>query len=241
MPVSRTKERTKSTTDIDLDFLNPQNHPLTTSKDNTNSISSEDEFLSNKSKTAPTIRTDTKTRAMAQNSMRDLMNIVNDYDTPTPNKTGQPEPNTKNALTVKDTSLWNNKNNRVTPNFKMPKYTTVDQLPGTVQRGIRKLGQDLFNSFNGASLDQIKVWSTFTNDKEDMSMVSQYVRAKGIRDDDANIDFSNVIPGYNAKVSIWNTDKNTFMFVKDKMGEYVYSWPGGRGTQLNNTSIKNLK
>ena len=119
------------------------------------------------------------------------------------------------------------------PTFN-PTWTQVRDLPGFMAQGIRALGRMVFGQFTDTPIEEVNVMAApFVNEKRDLDMMAHWIRRYGVRDDEAELDFEGVMPGYGAKTQIWNAEGYTFMLVLDEMGQYIYSWPGGRGVHLN--------
>ncbi|RYD66306.1 MAG: hypothetical protein EOP83_05405 [Verrucomicrobiaceae bacterium] len=116
-----------------------------------------------------------------------------------------------------------------------PEWHMVKHLPGYMQSGIRALGRQLFGQFTDTPIEEIQVLSTLSNDDIEVKAMFTWLKRNAVKDDDAQIKFDNSPASrYGADVQIWNAEGFTFMCVKDQMGYYVYSWPGGRGTQVGN-------
>lgn len=114
-----------------------------------------------------------------------------------------------------------------------PEWNMVKNLPGYMANPIRALGRMIFSQFTDTPIDQINVMATPINTDREVNMMAHWIRRYGIRDDEAEIDFSNIMPGYTADIQLWNSEGYTFLLVKDQMGNYIYSWPGGRGVHLD--------
>ena len=114
-----------------------------------------------------------------------------------------------------------------------PEWNMVRNLPGYMAAPIRALGRMIFSQFTDTPIDQINVMATPINTDREVNMMAHWIRRYGIRDDEAEIDFSNIMPGYTADIQLWNSEGYTFLLVKDQMGNYIYSWPGGRGVHLD--------
>lgn len=115
-----------------------------------------------------------------------------------------------------------------------PKWTMVRNLPGYMSNAIRALGRSIFGEFTDTPIEDINVMaSPMVNTQRDIDMMAHWIRRYGIRDVEAELTFDNIMPGYAADVQIWNAKGYTFMLVLDAMGNYIYSWPGGRGVHLD--------
>lgn len=120
-------------------------------------------------------------------------------------------------------------------------WTPVKKLPGYMKSAIRQLGKLVFDQFTDVPIDEIQTVTTLTNDEYEVKQLFAWIRANGIKDDTANIDFSKIMPGYEAQTQLWRTEEYTFLLVKDFAGMYVYGMEGGRGVSLDNKKHKRLK
>jgi hypothetical protein len=115
-----------------------------------------------------------------------------------------------------------------------PEWTMVRDLPGYMVGQIRALGRMVFEPFTNTPIEDINVMAApFVNTKRDLDMMAHWIRRYGIRDDEAEMKFDGIMPGYAAQTQIWNAEGYTFMLVMDHAGGYIYSWPGGRGVHLD--------
>ncbi len=112
----------------------------------------------------------------------------------------------------------------------------VRNLPGYMQQGIRMMGKQIFATVTDTPIDQIQVLANLNgkgpNSTEEIMALGGWLKQNAIQDRKFDMNFSEMMPGYNAEVAVFNSNNATFMLVKDFAGQYVYSWPGGRGTQL---------
>lgn len=114
-----------------------------------------------------------------------------------------------------------------------PEWHMVENLPNyQLKAGIRRLGRVLFNDFTDTPIDEIQVLASMIN-PNDVHVMAEWIRRHGVPDDtNVNIDFGQIMPGYRADVSLWSAEGCQFMLVRDFLGEYIYGWPGGRGTRI---------
>lgn len=66
----------------------------------------------------------------------------------------------------------------------------------------------------------------------EINAVASWLKQNAIRDMEGEIQFSEIFEGYEAEVKLYNAVGYSFLLVKDFMGNYIYSWPGGRGVHL---------
>lgn len=114
-----------------------------------------------------------------------------------------------------------------------PEWHMVKDLPGYMASAIRAMGRMVFEPFTDTPIEEIQVLSSLSNKEIEVKTVLTWLTRNAIRDDEAELTFQEILPGYAAKTQIWNTADATFMAVKDDHGIYVYGWPGGRGVAVN--------
>jgi hypothetical protein len=107
-------------------------------------------------------------------------------------------------------------------------WLKVSTLPGYLQQGIRTIGRQVFKAFTSTALEQILILANIGNgpsSKQELKAAATYAKQFGSKNKEAELVFDKGFPGYEATVSIWDTDQYTMMFVKDFAGDYVYMWP----------------
>ena len=140
---------------------------------------------------------------------------------------GVPEPTTIENLPM----VINNQLSTDGMNIE-PKWHMVNALPGYMQQGIKALGQMVFAPFTSTPIEKIQVLSTLSNEEVEVKAMMTWIKRNGVRDDEAELEFGEIMPGYSAQTQIWNADGYKFMVVKDFAGYYVYGMEDGRGTSL---------
>jgi len=104
-------------------------------------------------------------------------------------------------------------------------WVNMLDLPGNMSQTIRNLGRRVFAAFGEQDFEFIDVVSSITHDEEDLDVVSGLVRQFGVPvQKDMLIDFQDTIPGYKAHAGVWTFGTQYYMFIKDEMGEYIYTW-----------------
>lgn len=144
---------------------------------------------------------------------------------------GVPEPTTIENLPM----VINNQLSTDGMNIE-PKWHMVRNLPGYMQQGIKALGQMVFAPFTSTPIEKIQVLSTLSNEEVEVKAMMTWIKRNGVRDDEAELEFGEIMPGYSAQTQIWNADGYKFMVVKDFAGYYVYGMEDGRGTKLGGGS-----
>jgi len=122
----------------------------------------------------------------------------------------------------------------------VPEWHMVKRLPGYLRNQVRAFGRLVLSQFTDTPIEDIQTVTTLTNDEIEVRALMAWIKANGIRDDRAEMDFGQTIPGYRADVQIWNVKDYSFLLVKDFAGYYVYGWPGGRGVHLENDAPRPL-
>lgn len=156
---------------------------------------------------------------------------LHDANVPT-DDVGQPEivPTTENLPAVIHQEMVEGGGRVVEPDWHQVKH-----LPGYMQQPIRSMGRSVFRQFTNTPIEDIQVLTTLggINPERDVTGMMQWIRHHGVRDDSRVIDFSAVMPGYTADVSLWNTQNFSFLLVHDFAGYYIYGWKEGRGVHLD--------
>lgn len=177
-------------------------------------------------KTANTKATIAPLSAQGQQHLSDLMNsgLEDDIDVPVTDGFAPVTPETLPAVISKEIAEHGEE-------FS-PEWHQVKNLPGYMASAIRAMGRAVFAPFTDTPIEDIQVLSTLSNPEDDVKKMMKWVTMNGIRDDDANLKFERIMPGYSAHTVIYNTADCTFMMVSDQMGKYIYGWPGGRGVAI---------
>ena len=110
-----------------------------------------------------------------------------------------------------------------------PEFHMVRNLPGYLAAPIRQAGKAIFKAFTTVPIDEINVIANVAgqgpNEERELNAVASYLKANGIRNGEAELEFEEFIPDYKADVKFYNAHDITFMVVKDFAGGYIYSWP----------------
>jgi hypothetical protein len=124
-----------------------------------------------------------------------------------------------------DNTALANVSSEVAERIREIEWHDLKDLPGFAKQVIRNMGRQVFAAFGEIDDDDIQVLSTITHDEEDLDLVAGTVRQIGeVVVDNAIVDFKEVMPGYQAHVGVYALASDYYMFVKDEMGEYIYSW-----------------
>ena len=120
-------------------------------------------------------------------------------------------------------------------------FSQVKHLPGYLREPIRAMGRQVFKVFTNTPIEDISVLANLNgmggpNEISEINAVAGYARQHGTKDRQAELNFDQSIPGYEAEVAVFNTDETTFMLVKDFMGSYVYSWPSQHTKRLKESA-----
>lgn len=123
-------------------------------------------------------------------------------------------------------------------------WTDVNQLPGSNIAFIKKLGQQVFSSFESnfqneefkkemVTVDKVLTVashhdSPLLNEHREMNAIMHWLETVGEpivgHGDDMEVDFSNTIEGYKAQVKCYAVGNVMFKAVNDFMGRYIYAW-----------------
>lgn len=146
--------------------------------------------------------------------------------------TGETEPVTPENLPATINKALFKKEDGAAPTVRPPEWHMVKNLPGYMQQGIRAMGRMVFAPFTDTPIEKIQVMASLINER-DVRVMADFIRKNAFMDDEATMEAHDIIPGYGAQIQIWNMSGCTFMLVRDHAGEYIYGWPGGRGTDLD--------
>jgi hypothetical protein len=125
-----------------------------------------------------------------------------------------------------------------------PEWHMVKHLPGYMSKQIRTLGRKVFEPFTSTPIEQIQVLANLgggPNTDAEINVVSKHITSHGTKDTTAELEFHKVLPGYSAKIAIYNCDGATFFLVKDFAGGYIYSWPQSDSKHLNGSMPKGIE
>jgi len=110
-----------------------------------------------------------------------------------------------------------------------PKWHQVKNLPGYISKPIRAMGRQLFSMFTRTPIEKINVLATLgkqgPNEQHELNIVAAKLRDRGRRLRQAEVSMRELMPDYDAQISMFEADGYTFMMVKDFAGRYIYSWP----------------
>lgn len=115
-----------------------------------------------------------------------------------------------------------------------PKWHMVRHLPGYMREAIRAGGRAVFRQFTDTPLEDIQMITTILNPEREIQALANWIKHNGVCDDDPELDFDQVFPGYKVRPQLWNVEGYSFLLVQDHAGKYIYGWPGGRGVHLDN-------
>lgn len=116
-----------------------------------------------------------------------------------------------------------------------PEWHMVENLPGYLSKPIRAMGRQLFSMFTRTPIEKINVLADLggqgPNEHQELNAVSARLRDQGRRLRQAEVSMRDIMPDYNAQISVFEADGYTFMMVKDFAGRYIYSWPSKDSVQ----------
>lgn len=125
-----------------------------------------------------------------------------------------------------------------------PEWHMVKHLPGYMSSGIRAMGREIFKVYFDIPIEKVQILSTMTNPGYDVKKMAAIIDRYGIKEFDDKLEFPFRDPmgggQYQPLVRVYSWDGNTFMLVRDSMGEYIYAAPTGRGTSIE-TNADSLK
>lgn len=132
------------------------------------------------------------------------------------------EPNTLPAVIKDPKALY-------AKGMQKPNWLTISQLPGYMQRGIRMMGKVVFKTLTKTPLEEIHLMVNLQNggpnEAIEMNAVGNHAKENTADTRDLEMAFGEMIPGYEPKVKMYIHDDQTYLLVRDDMGDYIYSWP----------------
>jgi len=105
-----------------------------------------------------------------------------------------------------------------------PEWHQVSSLPGNMRQAIRRVGAAVFGEFTTTPTDDIWAVATLTNPEHEVKALYNWVKTRGQKVSEGNIDFSQTMPGYDADVEVWRVGDAELQLVKDFAGYYIYGW-----------------
>lgn len=110
-----------------------------------------------------------------------------------------------------------------------PKWHTIATLPGWMQRAIRSMGGQLFKMFTKTPQQDIVTIANVNNQGPNTSLevnsVLAWLNKNAENLGPVDIDFSQIMPGYNPECMEFRTGQTRFHVVRDFAGYYIYAYP----------------
>lgn len=110
-----------------------------------------------------------------------------------------------------------------------PKWHTIATLPGWMQRAIRSMGGQLFKMFTRTPQQDIVTIANVNNQGPNSHLEVNSVLAWLAKNAEnlgpVEIDFSQIMPGYNPECMEFRTGNTRFHVVRDFAGQYIYAYP----------------
>jgi hypothetical protein len=104
----------------------------------------------------------------------------------------------------------------------------VDQLPGYMQTGIRRMGRVVFSPLTKTRLEDMSIIANLgghgPNKQMELDAVAKYAQSNATQTRDLAMSFGDMIPGYEPDAKVYVTPHDTYLVVQDEMGRYIYSW-----------------
>ena len=223
LPEADTKVRDKTGFDLDWDtmFNEPENHKVTTTAPQSDKAVP-DLKRASKEKTAAATANITPTDAM-RDTLSKLDRSKFPADTDDVDHVPELPPTPENLPSVISKQI------STTGGTVTPEWHTVSNLPGNADRAIKMLGKQLFGAFTRTPTSDIIMIGNLAgrgpNTVEEIRSVANWIVNNGRLVNDAEIDFSNVMPGYKAQTRHYSTGAVRFEIVQDDHGQYIYAWP----------------
>lgn len=122
-----------------------------------------------------------------------------------------------------------------------PEWTAVKHLPGYLSGAIRAMGRKVFSPFTSVPIEEIYVIANFNgagssnpNTLEEVKAVAGFLQKEGERVTDAELKFTEILPGYEASLRVYNASGYQFIVCKDFAGYYIYAYIPKENDRLEN-------
>lgn len=108
-------------------------------------------------------------------------------------------------------------------------WRQIRNLPNYILNNVRAIGRMIFARLTDTPIDDIYVLAdAFGDDATQVRQMIEWLQRYGQREHFTPYDFSNVMPGYQAKQVLYGVDDYQFLTVRDAHGLYVYAWKRDR-------------
>jgi hypothetical protein len=125
-----------------------------------------------------------------------------------------------------------------------PEWHTIQNLPGYMQQPIRQLGKSVFSMYTSTPIEKIQLIANLggqgPNTNREINAVANWVMDQGKQITTGNINFDNIMPGYEADIKVFDMNNGAqILVVKDEYGRYLYAWPSSDSKLTsNNKALK---
>ena len=238
IPASSTTTKPKDPKLSQPDILNPDNKPMATiepeqpkSKQSDKKmdlkVGSQADTLAATAGITPTDR------------MRDLMSRMRNIDVDDDEGYPEPEPPGTEVAQVTTQNLPAVANKALTRgDVVTPTFHKVSNLPGNMSRAIRQMGKQLFRMFTTIPTSDIymigNVMGMGPNSAREVNAVAGYLRDNGTDFGIGDINFDDIMPGYNPDIYQYTANGIRWLLVRDEFGQYIYTWPEDTSVQHRN-------
>lgn len=110
-----------------------------------------------------------------------------------------------------------------------PKWHTINNLPGYMSRAIRAMGRGNFRMFTRTPLEDLMTIANVNgqgpNSDREIQAVAAWLQKNAENLGPVEIDYSQIMPGYEPEVIEFKTDRTRFHLVRDEFGQYIYAYP----------------
>jgi hypothetical protein len=110
-----------------------------------------------------------------------------------------------------------------------PEWHTINNLPGYMKNAIRAMGRGNFRMFTRTDLEDIITIANLggkgPNTEAEVKAVAGWLMQNAENLGPVDIDYSEIMPGYEPEVVEFRTDKTRFHVVRDPGGVYIYAYP----------------
>ncbi len=110
-----------------------------------------------------------------------------------------------------------------------PEWHTINNLPGYMKNAIRAMGRGNFRMFTRTDLEDIITIANLggkgPNTEAEVKAVAGWLVQNAENLGPVDIDYSEIMPGYEPEVVEFRTAKTRFHVVRDPGGVYIYAYP----------------
>ncbi len=164
------------------------------------------------------------------------MALADDDDVGLDDSDVQPEPSEPNTLPARTSR------DVLDQGVQNPNWLQISQLPGYMQQGIKAMGKTVFSTLTKTKIRDINMMANLQgggpNEAIEMNAVAHHAREVADHTRDLKMRFGELIPGYEPDAKLYVGHEDTYLVLRDDMGNYIYHWPSKDTKHNEFTSVK---